>query len=59
VRWAVAAGWALDLFRGEVTREHEDTEIAIPRVGFGALHAALHGFEIDPAGSGHRWLARL
>jgi hypothetical protein len=30
VPWAVAGGWALDLFRGEVTREHSDLEIAVP-----------------------------
>jgi hypothetical protein len=29
VRWAVAAGWALDLFLGRVTREHEDLEIVV------------------------------
>ena len=28
--WYVAAGWALDLFRGEQTREHEDLEIGLP-----------------------------
>jgi hypothetical protein len=29
----VAAGWALDLFRGRQTREHGDVEIAIPHDG--------------------------
>ncbi|MGH3656155.1 MAG: nucleotidyltransferase domain-containing protein [Micromonosporaceae bacterium] len=29
VPWCVAAGWALDLFRGEQTRPHEDLEIAV------------------------------
>ena len=29
VRWAVAGGWALDLFLGRVTREHEDVEIVV------------------------------
>jgi len=28
--WCVAAGWALELFRGTRTREHGDIEIAIP-----------------------------
>jgi hypothetical protein len=32
--WCVAAGWALDLFRGMQTREHGDIEIAIPAAGF-------------------------
>ena len=31
--WYVAAGWAIDLFLGEERREHEDLEIAVPRVG--------------------------
>jgi hypothetical protein len=30
VPWYVAAGWALDLFRGRQTRDHEDLEIAVP-----------------------------
>ena len=30
VPWYVAAGWALDLFRGCQTRDHEDLEIAVP-----------------------------
>lgn len=28
--WCVAAGWALDLFRGTRTRAHADLEIAVP-----------------------------
>ncbi len=28
--WYVTAGWALDLFRGRQTREHDDLEIAVP-----------------------------
>jgi hypothetical protein len=32
--WAVAAGWALDLFRGEQTRHHDDLEIALPAGSF-------------------------
>jgi hypothetical protein len=55
VPWAVAGGWALDLSRGEQTREHSDLEIAIPAAGFGAVQAALDGFEILIAGSGHLW----
>jgi hypothetical protein len=34
VRWCVAAGWAVDLFRGAVTRDHHDLEIAVPRQHF-------------------------
>jgi hypothetical protein len=29
VRWAVAGGWALDLFLGRITRAHEDLEIVV------------------------------
>ncbi len=29
--WAIAGGWAIDLFLNTVTREHQDIEIAIPR----------------------------
>lgn len=30
VRWAVAGGWAIDLFLGRLTRDHEDLEIVVP-----------------------------
>jgi hypothetical protein len=55
VPWCVAAGWALDLFRGEQTREHEDLEIAVPVGRFDLVRAALADFEIEVVGSGHRW----
>jgi hypothetical protein len=49
VPWYVAAGWALDLFRGEQTREHEDLEVAIPNTAeaFGQVRAALADYEFD------------
>ena len=53
--WWVAAGWAIDLFRGEQTREHEDLEIAVPQAGFPELRAALSDYEFDVVGSGHIW----
>jgi hypothetical protein len=37
IPWYVAAGWALDLFRGEQTRAHEDLEMALPAASFGVL----------------------
>lgn len=40
VPWCVAGGWALDLFLGRITREHEDLEIAVP---------AARALEIVPA----------
>lgn len=50
--WCVAAGWALDLFRGEQTREHEDLEIAIPSTpeAFGQVRNALSDFTFEVAG---------
>jgi hypothetical protein len=45
-RWCVAAGWALDLFRGRRTRDHEDVEIAIPAHAFPAFREALDEFEL-------------
>jgi hypothetical protein len=44
--WAVIAGWSLDLFRGEQTREHEDLEIGIPQTDFAAVRGRLADFEL-------------
>jgi hypothetical protein len=53
--WCVVAGWALDLFVGEQTREHDDIEIAVPRAAFGEVAAALHEYEWDVVGAGTVW----
>jgi hypothetical protein len=53
--WCVAAGWALDLFRGEQTREHGDIEIAIPAACFLDIRARFPGYVFDAAGSGRIW----
>ncbi|WP_018351372.1 nucleotidyltransferase domain-containing protein [Longispora albida] len=53
--WYVAAGWALDLFRGGQTREHEDLEIGVPRGYFGEIAEALPGYEWDVVGAGKVW----
>jgi hypothetical protein len=55
VPWYVAGGWALDLFRGEQTREHADLEIAVPAVSFGAVRAALTGYDVEVVGAGRIW----
>ena len=55
VPWYVAGGWALDLFRGEQTREHSDLEIAIPAVSFGSVRAALAGYDLEVVGAGRIW----
>ena len=41
--WYVAAGWAIDLFRGAQTRTHGDIEIAIPAASFPRCAAASPG----------------
>jgi Aminoglycoside-2''-adenylyltransferase len=53
--WCVAAGWALDLFRGGQTREHGDIEIAIPAASFPAVRNRFPGYVFDAAGSGRIW----
>jgi aminoglycoside-2''-adenylyltransferase len=53
--WAFAAGWALDLFRGSVSRDHEDVELAVPIAGFAAVQQALRPYEFDLVGGGQKW----
>jgi hypothetical protein len=53
--WCVAAGWALDLFRGEQTREHGDLEIAIPAASFPEIRGRFPGYVFDTVGSGRLW----
>ncbi|MBA2424369.1 MAG: hypothetical protein H0W35_01145 [Actinobacteria bacterium] len=44
--WYVTAGWALDLFQGRQTRDHDDIEIAVPAHGFPDVRRALSEFEL-------------
>ncbi|MGW7587297.1 nucleotidyltransferase domain-containing protein [Kitasatospora sp. NPDC054768] len=53
--WCVAAGWALDLFRGRRTRAHGDIEIAIPAASFPEVRSRFPGYVFDAAGSGRIW----
>jgi hypothetical protein len=53
--WCVAAGWALDLFRGRRTRDHGDIEIAIPAASFPEVRRRFPGFVFDAVGSGRIW----
>ncbi|HVM99148.1 MAG TPA: hypothetical protein VMT68_02955 [Caulobacteraceae bacterium] len=41
--WAVAGGWALDLWLGRETRKHEDLEIAVPAAFFPEIRTRLEG----------------
>ncbi len=45
--WAVAGGWALDLWLGETTREHEDLEITVPVVFFPEVQARLESLGLE------------
>ncbi|MFF8984532.1 nucleotidyltransferase domain-containing protein [Streptomyces globisporus] len=53
--WYVAAGWALDLFRGRQTRAHGDIEIAVPAGQFPEVRRRFPGYVFDAAGSGRIW----
>ncbi len=53
--WCVAAGWALDLFRGRQTREHGDIEIAIPAAAFPEVRDRFPGYIFDAVSSGRIW----
>jgi aminoglycoside-2''-adenylyltransferase len=43
--WFVAGGWAIDLFVGSRTRDHEDLEIAVPSSYFAALRPRFPEFD--------------
>src|SRR5437867_13350030 len=49
--WFVSGGWAIELFVGRVTREHEDLEVGLFRRDQGALWAYLSGWELCKAQS--------
>ncbi|MEU1198659.1 hypothetical protein ABZ446_20765 [Streptomyces sp. NPDC005813] len=55
VTWCVAAGWALDLFRGEQSRPHGDLEIAVPAAGFPEIRGRFPEYVFDAVGSGRVW----
>ncbi len=52
VVWYVVGGWALDLFVGCQTREHEDLEIAVPESHFDTLRSALPELDFFVVGGG-------
>ena len=50
--WAVAGGWAIDLFLGRLTRQHADIDIAVWRDEHERLRDALPGWRFSIADSG-------
>lgn len=48
-RWWIAGGWALDLFIGEVSRPHFDTDVAIARRDQLVAQKFLHGWDFQYA----------
>ena len=44
--WCVAGGWALDLFLGQLTRPHADTDLALFREDQAQLHRQLTGWKL-------------
>uniref|UniRef100_UPI00053B17D7 nucleotidyltransferase domain-containing protein n=1 Tax=Kitasatospora sp. MBT63 TaxID=1444768 RepID=UPI00053B17D7 len=53
--WCVAGGWALDLFKGEQTRDHSDLEMAVPAARFPEIRARFPELAFDVVDSGHIW----
>jgi hypothetical protein len=58
IGWAVAGGWAIDLFLGRVTRPHADVDVAVWRDQHQQLREALPQwrFSIADAGQLRPWL---
>jgi hypothetical protein len=55
VSWCVTAGWAVDLFVGHQTREHEDLEISIPAASWPRVSRELSTLDFVVAGDGQLW----
>jgi aminoglycoside-2''-adenylyltransferase len=55
VPWGIAAGWAVDLYLGRVTRGHGDIEISVPAACFPAIADAFGQVEWDVVGAGQTW----
>lgn len=47
-QWWIAGGWAIDLFLGEQTREHEDVDVAILRNDERAFRRHLKSWQLWP-----------
>ena len=53
--WYVAAGWALDLFRGRQIRAHGDLEIGVPFARFPEIQGRFPEYVFDGVGSEQIW----
>jgi hypothetical protein len=47
--WVISGGWALDLFIGRETREHEDLDVAVDATAQVRLHRQLAGWRMHAA----------
>lgn len=52
INWCVVGGWAIDLWLGRETRQHEDLEIAILRDDFPTIRKHLRAFDLHSVGDG-------
>jgi aminoglycoside-2''-adenylyltransferase len=52
--WWIAGGWAIDLFLGRVTRNHEDVDVGILRRDQGDLRAHLEDWIFEKVQEGRR-----
>jgi hypothetical protein len=50
--WCIAGGWALDLWHGHQTRDHEDLEFTVLREDVAAFRQVLTGMDFHAAGDG-------
>ncbi|WP_435528333.1 nucleotidyltransferase domain-containing protein [Mesorhizobium shangrilense] len=50
--WSLVGGWALDLWHGSQTRDHEDLEFTILREDFETFRRALKGMRFHTVASG-------
>lgn len=57
--WAVAGGWAIELFVGRAVRDHGDLEVAVPYRDAALVHEQLPGWEffVPSPGEFVPWLA--
>jgi len=53
--WYIAGGWAIDLFLGQTTREHEDVDVAILRKDQAELRTHLAPWAFEKVVEGQRF----